>query len=86
MAPSSPDALTDASTPALDPPEEDEGDSSPESAPEAPRGQNSTPPPVFDLADEPVDIPTTGWPPQYVGMAVLCALVLVAVTGFMLLR
>ena len=74
------------STPALDSPEEDEGDSSPESAPEAPRGQNSTPPPVFDLADEPVDIPTTGWPPQYVGMAVLCALVLVAVTGFMLLR
>jgi hypothetical protein len=72
------------STPVVEVSEEEE-EPEPERAPAKAR-TNSTPPPVFDLANEPVDIPTTGWPPQYVGMAVLCALVLVAVTGFMLLR
>lgn len=50
------------------------------------KGVPSTPPPTFSSDDEPVVIPTTGWPPHVVGMAVLGALVLVAVTGFMLLR
>jgi PPM family protein phosphatase len=46
----------------------------------------SKPPPSFEPSDEPVDIPTTGLPPQWVGAMVLGALVLVAVTGFFLLR
>jgi protein phosphatase len=46
----------------------------------------SNPPPLFSADDEPVDIPTTGLPPQWVGAMVLGALVLVAVTGFFLLR
>jgi protein phosphatase len=46
----------------------------------------SNPPPLFGAFDEPVDIPTTGLPPQWVGAMVLGALVVVAVTGFFLLR
>ncbi len=50
------------------------------------RPMTSTPPPVFSLDDEPVQIPTTGLPPSTVGFMVLAALVIVAVTGFVLLR
>jgi PPM family protein phosphatase len=50
------------------------------------RPHTSTPPPVFSLDDEPVQIPTTGMQPSHVGMMVLAALVVVAVTGFLLLR
>ncbi len=46
----------------------------------------STPPPVFAQDDEPVDIPTTGWPPHVVGLTVLGVLLVVAVTGFVFLR
>ena len=49
-------------------------------------GVPSTPPPVFDLDEEPVDIPTTGWPPHVVGLTVLGVLLVVAVTGFVFLR
>lgn len=51
----------------------------------APRSP-SNPPPVYSADDEPVDIPTTGWPPQIVGAMVLGALFLVAAAGFLLLR
>jgi protein phosphatase len=50
------------------------------------RPHTSTPPPVFSLDDEPVQIPTTGMQPSTVGFMVLAALVVVALTGFMLLR
>jgi protein phosphatase len=50
------------------------------------RPNTSTPPPVFSLDDEPVQIPTTGLPPSTVGFMVLAALVIVALTGFVLLR
>jgi PPM family protein phosphatase len=53
--------------------------------PSAPR-HPSNPPPVYTLDDEPVQIPTTGLPPSAVGFMVLAALVIVAVTGFVLLR
>ena len=46
----------------------------------------SNPPPTFDVNDEPVDIPTTGLPPQIVGAMVVGALFLVAAAGFLLLR
>jgi serine/threonine protein phosphatase PrpC len=38
------------------------------------------------LLDEPVDIPTSGLPPSFVGFMVLGAMILVAVAGFYLLR
>ncbi len=47
---------------------------------------SSAPPPVYDPDDDPVDIPTTGLPPSLVGVMVLGALFVVAVTGFVLLR
>lgn len=46
---------------------------------------SSNPPPVFSN-DEPVDIPTSGLPPMLVGFMVLGAMLLVAVTGFFVLR
>lgn len=46
----------------------------------------SNPPPVFTLDDEPVQIPTTGWPPSVVGAAVVGVLLFVSVVGFLLLR
>ncbi|MEZ4224124.1 MAG: Stp1/IreP family PP2C-type Ser/Thr phosphatase [Polyangiaceae bacterium] len=52
---------------------------------EAPRIP-STPPPVFNIDEEPVDIPTTGWPPHVVGLTVLGVLLVVALTGFVFLR
>jgi protein phosphatase len=38
------------------------------------------------MLDEPVDIPTSGLPPSFVGFMVLGAMILVAVAGFYLLR
>jgi hypothetical protein len=46
----------------------------------------SNPPPVFHSGEDPVDIPTTGLPPMVVGFMVLGAMLLVAVTGFFVLR
>jgi serine/threonine protein phosphatase PrpC len=46
----------------------------------------SNPPPTFNIEDDPVSIPTSGLPPSLVGMLVLCAMLLVAVAGFLLLR
>lgn len=43
-------------------------------------------PPQRYTGDEPVDIPTTGLPPMVVGFMVLGAMLLVAVTGFFVLR
>ena len=65
----------------------DEEGESDEPAPESekPRKQ-SLPPPTFNLDDEPVNIPTSGLPPQVVGAMVLGALVVMALTGFLLLR
>ncbi len=60
---------------------DEDGESRPEKS-----GVPSTPPPVFDLDEEPVDIPTTGWPPHVVGLTVLGVLLVVAVTGFVFLR
>jgi PPM family protein phosphatase len=42
--------------------------------------------PYFSPDDEPVTIPTTGLPPSVVGFMVLGAMLLVAVTGFFLVR
>ncbi len=56
-----------------------------EPAPAAPR-HPSNPPPVFNLDDEPVQIPTTGLPPSAVGALVVGALLVVSVIGFFLLR
>lgn len=56
-----------------------------EAAPAAPR-HPSNPPPVFNLDDEPVQIPTTGLPPSAVGALVVGALFVVSVIGFLLLR
>lgn len=69
-------------TPAVDAP----GESSDDDSPAAPRAVPSTPPPVFDGADEPVNIPVNGWPPLVVGLAVIGVLVAVAITGFAFLR
>jgi len=41
---------------------------------------------VYSPMDEPVDLPTTGFPPSLVGFMVLGAMVLAAVAGFLLLR
>jgi len=49
-----------------------------------PRVSNATP--TFAVEDDPVSIPTSGLPPSLVGMLVLCAMLLVAVAGFLLLR
>lgn len=46
----------------------------------SPRGPNSVPP------EDPIELPTTGLPPQVVGFMVVGALLLVAVMGFLLLR
>lgn len=46
----------------------------------------SNPPPTFNLNDDPVSIPTSGLPPSVVGMAVLAAMLVVALAGFLLLR
>ena len=46
----------------------------------------SSAPSGYDANDEPVQIPTTGFPPSIVGMMVVGAMVLVAITGFLLLR
>jgi PPM family protein phosphatase len=46
----------------------------------------SNPPATFNIEDDPVSIPTSGLPPSLVGMLVLCAMLLVAVAGFLLLR
>jgi PPM family protein phosphatase len=51
-----------------------------------PARRSASNPPRARPDEEPVDIPTTGLPPQWVGAMVLGALVLVAVTGFFLLR
>jgi serine/threonine protein phosphatase PrpC len=40
----------------------------------------------YGQLDEPVDLPTTGFPPSLVGFMVLGAMVLAAVAGFLLLR
>jgi protein phosphatase len=49
-------------------------------------GRMSSHPPAGVSGDEPVDIPTTGLPPTLVGFMVLGAMLLVAVTGFFVLR
>jgi serine/threonine protein phosphatase PrpC len=51
-------------------------------------GPQSTPQPLpmFNLEDDPVQIPTTGLPPSVVGFMVLGAMLLVAVMGFFALR
>jgi len=56
-----------------------------EAPPAAPK-HPSNPPPVFNLDDEPVQIPTTGLPPSAVGALVVGALLVVSVIGFFLLR
>ena len=56
-------------------------------APAAAVQPSARPPPApYDPDDDPVDIPTTGPPPQIVGMLVVGAMVVVAVAGFLLLR
>jgi serine/threonine protein phosphatase PrpC len=42
--------------------------------------------PTYNTEDDPVSIPTSGLPPSLVGTLVLCAMLLVAVAGFLLLR
>ncbi len=44
------------------------------------------PPPFYDPDEDPVDIPTTGPPPQIVGMLVVLSMVVVAVAGLWLLK
>jgi protein phosphatase len=56
-----------------------------ESSPSQDSGPSSSPS-DYDANDEPVQIPTTGFPPSIVGMMVVGAMVLVAITGFLLLR
>ncbi|MBI3207117.1 MAG: Stp1/IreP family PP2C-type Ser/Thr phosphatase [Polyangiaceae bacterium] len=63
--------------------EAEEGEAAPAPAPHRPL---SNPPPVFNLDDEPVQIPTTGLPPSAVGFLVVGALLVVSVIGFFLLR
>jgi protein phosphatase len=55
-------------------------------APGALRPQSSPPLAGYGPADEPVELPTTGFPPSLVGFMVLGAMVLAAVAGFLLLR
>jgi hypothetical protein len=43
-------------------------------------------PVAYDPDDDPIDIPTTGLPPSLAGALVLGAMVVVAVTFFLLLR
>jgi serine/threonine protein phosphatase PrpC len=54
--------------------------------PAAPGRPPSYPAPAYTAEDDPVHIPTTGLPPSVVGFMVLGAMLLVAVTGFLLLR
>jgi protein phosphatase len=55
---------------------------------DAPTARPPSNPPLASYApmDEPVDLPTTGFPPSLVGFMVLGAMVLAAVAGFLLLR
>jgi protein phosphatase len=55
-------------------------------APPVASKHHSNPPPVFNLDDEPVQIPTSGLPPWAVGFLVLGALVIASVIGSFLLR
>jgi len=55
-------------------------------APAALRAQSAPPLSSYGPADEPVELPTTGFPPSLVGFMVLGAMVLAAVAGFLLLR
>jgi PPM family protein phosphatase len=48
--------------------------------------EHRAPQPAYSPIDEPVDLPTTGFPPSFVGFMVLGAMVLAAVAGFLLLR
>ncbi len=58
-----------------------------EPAPPSERPAPSTPSsPVYNPDDDPVQIPTTGLHPRVVGTLVLTALLLVAVTGYVVLR
>jgi protein phosphatase len=53
---------------------------------QAGRVPSNSPAAVYGPMDEPVDLPTTGFPPSLVGFMVLGAMVLAAVAGFLLLR
>jgi protein phosphatase len=55
-------------------------------APHAMRSNSSPPMVSYAPTDEPVELPTTGFPPSLVGFMVLGAMVLAAVAGFLLLR
>jgi protein phosphatase len=56
-------------------------------APSAPSSRPpSNPSPALNVVDEPVNIPTTGWPPLLVGFMVVGSLLLVAVIGFFVFR
>lgn len=55
-------------------------------APNAMRSNSSPPIVSYAPTDEPVELPTTGFPPSLVGFMVLGAMVLAAVAGFLLLR
>jgi protein phosphatase len=48
--------------------------------------KSSLPPPVFNLDNEPVQIPTNGLPPSIVGIMVLSAMLVVAFVGYLLVR
>jgi PPM family protein phosphatase len=50
------------------------------------RAQSAPPLGSYGPGDEPVELPTTGFPPSLVGFMVLGAMVLAAVAGFLLLR
>jgi hypothetical protein len=55
--------------------------------PNAPSSRPPVPPsPALNVVDEPVNIPTTGWPPLLVGFMVVGSLLLVAVIGFFVFR
>lgn len=75
--------LVGMTSPVIEIGEEEEAELPEEEQPARPA---STPPPVFNLDDEPVQIPTSGLPPPVVGFLVLAALLTVAVFGFFLLR
>jgi len=47
---------------------------------------HSNPPTAYAVSDDPVELPTTGFPPSLVGFLVLGAMVCAAVAGFLLLR
>ncbi|MFZ5894195.1 MAG: Stp1/IreP family PP2C-type Ser/Thr phosphatase [Myxococcota bacterium] len=55
-------------------------------APAAIRSSSPAPLASYGPTDEPVELPTTGFPPSLVGFMVLGAMVLAAVAGFLLLR